>query len=145
MTPEPVCCTPEMTILEASRLMAQHHIGAIPVVTSSEGKFLIGIITDRDLVCRGVAHDRDADDTTVRDCMSSPVAAVTANTTIEACASIMEADQVRRIPVVNDHRQVEGIVAQSDIARTASAEVVADLLRDLSEPTETASRVPLAA
>jgi CBS-domain-containing membrane protein len=57
----------------------------------------------------------------------------------------MESDQVRRVPVVDEHRKLVGIVAQADIARKAPEALVAEVLKDISEPSEMASRVPLAA
>jgi CBS domain-containing protein len=145
MTDDPVCCTPDVTIQEAARLMKSHHVGAIPVVTSLDHKFLVGIITDRDLACRAVAQTLDPRQTAVRDCMSSPVATVTPETALETCCKIMETDQIRRLPVVNDHRQLLGIIAQADVARVAPDYQIAELVKDVSVPSETASRVPLAA
>ena len=145
MTPNPVCCTADTPIREAARLMVEHHIGALPVVTSHHRRILIGIVTDRDLACRGVAQDKDAHSTVVRDCMSSPVATVTPETSLESCCKVMEADRIRRLPVVNSSRQIEGIIAQADISRVAPEHETAELVRDISEPTASPSRVPIAA
>jgi CBS domain-containing protein len=145
MTEDAVCCTPDATLQEAARLMRDNHVGAIPVVTSPEHKFLVGIITDRDLACRAVALNRHPNETLVRECMSSPVATVTPETAMETACKIMEADQIRRIPVVNSSRQLVGIVAQADIARVAPDFEIAELLKDISLPSDSASRVPLAA
>jgi len=145
MTPNPVCCTPDSPIREAARLMVEHHIGAIPVVTSQQRRILIGIVTDRDLACRAVAQGRDPRSTLVRECMSSPVATVTPETALETCCKVMEADRIRRLPVVNSSRQLEGIIAQADIARVASGYETAELVRDVSAPTESPSRVPMPA
>lgn len=145
MTPDPICCTPDTPIKTAAEMMTDKHVGAIPVVTSVERGFLVGIVTDRDLACRAVAQGKDPSRTVVRECMSSPVATVTPETTMETCCQIMEADQIRRLPVVNERRQVLGIIAQADIARSAPQNILAELVKDVSTPTESASKVPLAA
>jgi CBS-domain-containing membrane protein len=66
--------------------------------------------------------------------MSSPVVVVWESTQLEDCARLMEEHQIRRVPVVDGGGEVCGIVSQADIAKHASRRIVAELVRDISEP-----------
>ena len=140
MTENPVCCGPETPIPEVARLMVECNCGEIPVVDSKTGT-LIGVLTDRDITCRAVAKDRNLYELVARDCMSSPVVTVTADTSIDECCHSMEVNQVRRLPVVDSRGNCCGIVAQADIARNAPERETARVVKDVSRPTDSASAV----
>jgi len=141
MTPHPACCTPATRLKEVARMMVVNHCGAIPVVDSLVTLKPVGIITDRDIVCRSVAEDKNPLQLTVQECMSSPVVSVHPQTRLEDCCRIMEDNRIRRVPVVDEQGRLCGIVAQGDIARRAPGLEVVDLLKEVSQPTETASLV----
>ena len=71
MTPDPACCTPNTTLDDVAKMMARNDCGEIPVIDLADQ--LIGVVTDRDIVCRIVAKEKDALSLCARDCMSSPV------------------------------------------------------------------------
>ena len=131
-------CTPESTLEEAARLMEEHDCGAIPVVEEGTEK-LMGIVTDRDIVCRAVAQGRNPAETQVQECMSEAPATVLPDTDVEICCEIMEKEQVRRVPVVDLAGKCCGIVAQADIARRAPEHEVAEVVRDISQPSRRGS------
>lgn len=128
-------CTPEFPLQEAARLMAEHDCGAIPVTQNSTGK-LVGLVTDRDIACRAVAHGRHPQQTPVRACMSTATATVQPDLDVETCGQIMEKQQVRRVPVVDQTGKCCGIVAQADIAQRAPEHEVAEVVRDISRPSQ---------
>jgi CBS domain-containing protein len=140
MTSEPVCGTPETNLREIARLMVEHDCGEIPIVDSRESRRPIGVVTDRDITCRIVAAGRNPLELTAADCMSSPVVCVTPETSLEECCDLMEDNQVRRVPVVDESGRCCGIVAQSDVARKASRSLASELVKEVSEPTTAASR-----
>jgi len=76
MTEDPACCTPDMALSQAARLMVNNDCGEIPVVDNLETRRLVGVVTDRDIVCRAVAVGRNPENTPAGDVMSSPVIAV---------------------------------------------------------------------
>jgi CBS domain-containing protein len=121
MTREVVHCFPRTTLHEASMLMADHHCGALPVLDESGKNHVIGIITDRDIVCRGIANGIDPVVGRVDSCMSSPVIAVTEDEDIEACSKVLRQQQIRRVPVIDDQGRCSGIVSQVDILRGSPA------------------------
>lgn len=141
MTAKPACCTPDTPLQQVAQLMVEHDCGEIPIVRSATDGTLVGVVTDRDIVCRLIAMGRNPLDETAESCMSSPVVAVRESTSIEECARIMEESQIRRVPVVNGGGMCCGIVSQADIAKHASRRITADLVKDVSQPASGPSKV----
>lgn len=140
----PICCVPEDSVVEAARRMVDQQCGAIPVVEGKNDMTLTGIITDRDIVCRAVAKNEDIREMSVADCMSSPAVSVGPDTDAEDCLKMMEKYQVRRLPVADENGECVGIVSQSDVARNATDEQIAELIREVSKKSESASAVGIA-
>jgi CBS domain-containing protein len=130
MTPGPACCTPHTTLDEVAKLMVQNNCGEIPVIDASDQP--IGVITDRDIVCRIVAAGKNPIGHTAESCMSQPVVTVRADAPIDEVVSTMEKHQVRRVPVVDGDGCCTGIIAQADVARTTRDNQVGHLVRELS-------------
>ena len=138
MTPDPVCCTPNMTLDEVAKLMAHNDCGEIPVIDTADHP--IGVITDRDIVCRVVAEGKNPSAYTVEHYMSQPVVTVRADSPLEEVVSTMEKHQIRRIPVVDDRGCCAGIIAQADVAWTGGEHEVAELVREVSRESAQPSR-----
>ncbi len=135
MTKDPACCTPDTSIEDVARLMLEHDCGEIPVVASTSGGGLVGVITDRDIVLRLVARGQDVKGATAGACMTQPALSLPPDAKVSDAIEMMQTNQVRRLPVVTADGAVCGIVAQADLARYATAEQTGDLVRDVSEPT----------
>ena len=133
MTRDPVCCAPNQSIREVAQLMLEHDCGEIPVVSDRDGRTLVGVITDRDIVCRAVAAGMDVNATTIDRIMSSPAITASPEMTLEECLALMESRQIRRIPVV-DGGGICGILSQADVAAEASGQATAHLVREVSRP-----------
>ena len=130
MTPEPQCCAPETPLNEVAHLMVEADCGEIPVVDGSNR--LIGVVTDRDIVCRIVAKGKETSACTAQDAMTQPVVAVLADTTLDEIVAVMEENQIRRVPVVDAQGCCCGIVAQADVAMVARAGEVGEMVREVS-------------
>src|SRR6266700_3201352 len=102
MTGDPACCTAETSLPEVARMMVDRDCGEIPVVDNTSSKVPIGVVTDRDIVCRTVANGLNPLDLTAADCMSKPTVTVTPEMSLEECCRIMEDKLIRRVPVVDD-------------------------------------------
>jgi len=139
MTADPACCTSGDGLQEVAQMMVDNDCGEIPVVESRETKLPIGVITDRDIVCRTVALGLNPLDLTVADCMSKPCVTVTPDMSVKECSKIMEENQIRRVPVVDADGSCCGIVALADIALHAPRSVAAEVVKEVSEPTAAAS------
>jgi len=126
MTRNPRTVTPETPAREAARLMKDECVGVIPVVENESSRKLIGIVTDRDLALRIVAEGKGAD-TPVRDVMSKDkLATRKPDEDIGDAMDTMAAEQVRRIPVVDERGSLVGIVSQADVVRKASDDIKAE-------------------
>lgn len=131
MTPAPQCCSSDTTLNEVANLMVEADCGEIPVTDTSNR--LIGVVTDRDIVCRVVAKGKNPSAVTAGECMSEPVIVVTEDTTIEDVMSVMEENQIRRVPVVDASGSCCGIISQADVALSGRENQVGELVREVSK------------
>ena len=138
MTPNPACCGPNATLDEVAKLMVANDCGEIPVVDATEQP--IGVVTDRDIVCRVVAEGKNPMAYTVESCMSQPVVTVPADATLDEVISTMEKHQIRRVPVVDEQDCCVGIISQADVAWKRPEREVAELVREVSRDTGRDSR-----
>ena len=113
MTRNPVTITPDSSVLEAAKKMASLGIGALPVV-DEEGR-LIGIFTERDLLQRVVAVERDARATRVADVMTPNPVTVKPEDPVDQARRLMAKIKARHLPVVDDTGRLVGIVSIRDI------------------------------
>ena len=139
MTANPACCTPDTSLPEVARMMVQKDCGEIPVIEDEKSRLPIGVVTDRDIVCRTIANNRNPLDLTAADCMTKSIVTATPNMSLEECCRIMEEKLIRRVPVVDDSGACVGIVALADISLHTGKNVAGHIVREVSEPTLSAS------
>jgi CBS domain-containing protein len=132
MTSEVDIIDPNAAVRDAARRMRDDNVGALPV---GENDRLIGMVTDRDIVVRGVAENRLGGTTSVRDVMSEHVYYCFEDDDLEQAAGIMAEHQVRRLPVLNRNKRLVGIVALADLALTPT-EAGHRALQGVSEPSD---------
>ncbi|PQA85910.1 CBS domain-containing protein [Hyphococcus luteus] len=125
-------CAPGDSVVDAAKLMADEDFGAVPI---AENNRLVGMLTDRDIVVRGLADGRDAAQTKIGDIMSGEIYYCYDDQDIEDVAANMGEMQVRRMPVVNRDKRLVGMVAIGDLARQApGANVAGEALGEISRP-----------
>lgn len=132
MTSNPTCCTPETSLKDVAKMMLDHDCGEIPVVDDKRKP--MGVITDRDIVCRAVAKGKDPSRTFVKDCMTKPCITIHPEKTVEDCCKILEENQIRRIPVVDEKGSCCGMVSQADIATHHLKDEIVEVLEVVSQP-----------
>ena len=115
MTGAPVSLETEEPVSAAARLMRERNIGAMPVC-DPDGK-LVGMLTDRDIVIRCIASDRNAAETRVADIMTTGAVVAETKEPLEDALQRMEHEQIRRLPVTENGRLV-GMISLADVART---------------------------
>ncbi|MGV3614589.1 MAG: CBS domain-containing protein [Fimbriimonas sp.] len=135
MTRDVTCCGRDTTLREAARMMVEHDCGSLPVAENRDGSGrIVGMITDRDMAVRCIAHGMDPNTTQVGQCMSADPVCARPEMSLEECERMMSQHQVRRIPVCGADGSCVGMVAQADLALSAPGQEVAMVLRDLSKP-----------
>jgi len=115
-----VTISPDASALEAAKLMRSKHVGCLVVV---DGLRPIGILTDRDIVLKVVAGEREPTDTVVNDIMTSNPTMVNVNYDVIDAVRLMRSRGVRRLPVVDERRHLLGIITMDDILTGVGAEV----------------------
>jgi CBS domain-containing protein len=129
MTKDCITVTKQDNIFEIAVKMKEHNIGFIPIV---DGKKLIGVVTDRDLVLRGYA-DKRSGSSSVEEVMSNKPITATENTTVDEAVRIMADKQIRRLPIVQNGELI-GVVAIGDLAvHKFSEEEAGQALSEISE------------
>lgn len=123
---------PNATTRDAAIRMRDEDVGALPV---GENDRLIGMVTDRDIVARGVAADRAPGNCSVRDVMSEGVYYCFEDEDAQRPADVMAEHKVRRLPVLNRDKRLVGVVAVADLARAGITE---HPVKEISEPTREA-------
>jgi CBS domain-containing protein len=121
--------TPQTTLADVARRMRDLDIGSIPV---GENDRLIGMVTDRDIVCRGVANGQDCSKLTARDVMSKGIFYCNDSEDLADASRIMEQKQVRRLPVLNDKKRMVGMLSIGDIGDAASRELTGEVVAAVS-------------
>ena len=132
MTRDVVTVRPDAMIREAARMMDDLNVGALPVC---DGRRLVGIITDRDIVVRSTADGMRPDATPVQAVMTDEVCWCFEHDPVEKIEDAMMRRQIRRMPVVDQDKRLVGMIALGDLA-TDRAPGADDTLRRISEPSE---------
>jgi len=130
MTQDVCLATPDQTICDAAKVMAQIDAGALPV---EQDERLVGVITDRDIAVRAVAAGKSPD-TKVRDVMSREVLYCYEDQDLDAVIRNMGAIKVRRLPVLNREKRLVGIISLGDVARHNDSTMEEKALRELCQP-----------
>ena len=134
MTRDPACATPDTNIADVARMMVEYDCGEIPLIrNASDSKQVVGVVTDRDIVARLVAKDRNPLESKANSCMSQPVITVSNAASVEDCIRLMETHKIRRVPVVDENGALCGIVSQADIAQHAPRTSTGELVKEVSE------------
>jgi len=116
---------PQTSVTEIAKKMRELDVGSIPV---GENDRLIGMVTDRDIICRGVANGRDVNNLTARDVMTKGIVYCRDRDSLDEALGIMESKQIRRLPVIDDNKRMVGILSFGDISHAAPARQAGELV-----------------
>jgi CBS domain-containing protein len=133
MTRRVATATPDTSLVEIARLLVENDCGAIPILDDETSRRPVGMITDRDIVCRVVAASENPGERAASDCMSTPCVTVGEDTSFDACCASMETARVRRLVVVDEEGRCCGIVSQADVARRVP-DKAGEVVREVSQP-----------
>ena len=122
--------SPETPVIEIAKLMCEHDIGSIPI---GENDKLIGMVTDRDIVCKGLAADGfDLVRATARDVMTEGIHCCREDDDLAKAVRHMEELQIRRLPVVNKNKRMVGILSLGDVSRSAPSDLLMECIKSVS-------------
>jgi len=135
MTREPACCQATDSLVRVAQLMKNEDVGAVPIIDSSSGQKLVGMITDRDIVVKVLGNGKPVENATARDAMTTDLVTCGEEDDVRQAVSRMAERQIRRIPVVDRSGNLRGIIAQADIAtRVHQDKTTGELVEAISEP-----------
>ena len=131
MTANPRTVSEKDTVLQVARIMRDSDTGVVPVV---DGKKIIGLVTDRDIVVRAIADGKDLDSVSVTDVMTKSVRSVKEDSTVDEVLNLMGSAEIRRVPVVNGNNEIVGIVSIGDLStKTSKDNKVGKTVESISE------------
>ena len=133
MTETPVYGTPDTSLHVIAQMMVENDCGCIPIIEAEDTKSPIGMITDRDIVIRTIAENRNPLDLQAEDIMTGGIVTVSPETSVEECCNLMESKQIRRVAVVDNNGALCGMVAQADIAINAPTDQAAEVVQEVSK------------
>ncbi len=107
---------PHTSVTEIARKMRELDVGSIPV---GENDRLIGMVTDRDIICRCVADGRDPNTLTARDVMTKGIVYCRDRDSIDEALGLMESKQIRRLPVIDGNKRLVGMLSLGDVSHAA--------------------------
>jgi CBS domain-containing protein len=125
---------PDASLQKAAEAMEAMGVGSLPVC---DGRRLVGTLTDRDIVVRGVATGRSPVEMLVRDCMTEDISYAFEEEDAEEVLARMKTLQIRRLAVLDKEKNMVGIVSLGDIAtepRAANSREVGEAIAEISEP-----------
>jgi CBS domain-containing protein len=132
MTPNPECVSEQDSIRDVARIMKDQDTGVVPVVDG--GKKIIGLITDRDIVVRGLAEGKNLENVHVNELMTKSIRSVHEDATVNEVLELMSNAEIRRVPVVNGRDEIVGILSIGDIAKDTNQDgKVGRTLESISE------------
>jgi len=120
---------PATSVETLARLMRGHDIGAIPI---GENDRLIGMVTDRDIVCRCIAAGLDPNTATARDVMSEGIVFCLEKQELDDAARLMEMKQVRRLPVINGKKRMTGMLSLGDVYNAGPPHLSGEVMQSVS-------------
>jgi len=122
--------SPETTITAIAKLMCDHDIGSIPI---GENDRLIGMVTDRDIVCKGLARDNfDLGRATARDVMTHDIHCCREDDDLAKALRHMEELKIRRLPVINKNKRMVGMLSLGDISHMAPNDLLTKTVKSVS-------------
>ena len=124
------CVAPNATLQQVARKMRDHDIGAIPVC---EGGKPMGIVTDRDVTIRALANGKDSGTLLAKDVMSKNLVFCRDTEEAEDAIRIMEDNQVRRLPVLDEAQKLVGMVSLGDISHALSRDLAGEVTKAVSD------------
>ena len=109
------CLKPENTIEDCAKIMQTNHVGCVPIC--NDDKCIVGLVTDRDIILRGIACDKDYKTTPLSQIMTTNVCYCNYDFDISEAQKIMKENKIRRLPIIDNDKKIVGIITLGDLAK----------------------------
>jgi CBS domain-containing protein len=130
MTERPRAVTPQTPVSEVAQLMETEDVGVVPVV---EGDRLVGMVTDRDIVVRAIAKDKDPRGMPAAEVSSRELVTVNPDDDLSDALELMARYQVRRLAVTAEDERLVGVVSQADVALQGKDKDTGEVVQSISQ------------
>jgi CBS domain-containing protein len=124
------CVEASTSVTDIAKRMRDSDVGAIPVKADGQ---LIGMVTDRDIACRALAKGGNVATLTAEDVMTKGVVWCSPDDDVQAAIQTMEKKKIRRLPVMDSHQKLLGILSLGDISHKVGKELSGEVLRAVSQ------------
>lgn len=121
--------SPDTTLAEIAKIMHKNDIGSVPI---GENDRLVGMVTDRDIVCRGLAAGADPAKVTARSVMSKGITYCRDDEDVSDAVRIMEQKKIRRLPVLDGKKRMVGMLSLGDVSDTTDRQLIAEVFPAVS-------------
>lgn len=123
--------TPESTVADCAKLMCNKHVGCIPVCDNN--KTVVGLVTDRDIILRSIACDKDINTTPISDIMTCQICSCGPEEEVNEAEKKMSNEQIRRLPVVDENNKIIGIITLADLCsnKNINSNVIGETLENI--------------
>ncbi len=121
--------SPDTSLVEVARRMKKFDVGSLPV---GENDKLVGMITDRDIVCRVVADGADMTRLTAADAMTKGISYAKDSDDLEKALKKMSEEKIRRLPVIDKNKRMVGMLALGDISHAATTKAAGETIAAVS-------------
>jgi CBS domain-containing protein len=120
---------PDTSLTAIAKIMKTEDIGAVPV---GENDKLVGMVTDRDIICRGLGNGKKPEKLTAKDVMTKGITYCRENEEVDDAIRIMESKQIRRLPVIDKDKRMVGMLSIGDISHSLSQQMAGEVIRAVS-------------
>lgn len=133
--------TPQTSLTEVAKMMVDVNCGEIPVVNNENQKSIVGVITDRDIVCRTLGVGKNPMNLTAKDCMTSHVVTASKDASISEGIELMKRNKIRRIPIVDSSKNLCGIVSLADLVGEGDLDQTIEMIQEVSHSSQSPSAI----
>lgn len=122
-------CNPETPVTEIAGIMKRHDIGSVPIGDNDK---LVGMVTDRDIVCKGLTNGSRLSGLKARDVMTKGIVFCREDDDVADAVDVMEQKKIRRIPVINKQKRMTGMLSLGDVTHVATQRMTTELAKAVS-------------
>ena len=128
-----MACVRDDLVVKVAQVMKKEDVGPVPIVENRQTRKLVGMVTDRDIVCKGLAGNGfDASRAKARDVMTEGIHCCREDDDLAKAVHHMETLKVRRLPVINKSKRLVGMISLGDVSHSTSGDLVSGYVKSVA-------------